>query len=278
MKNILATTDFTPDSLRAVKYAARLAMDSGARLLVLHATHIPVVSDTYFDIRVTLEELKQEDSKSLTELVKKLQEEFGPELRINKKLQVGFTNDVIRETVKNGDISLVVMGVTHSDRFSEAVFGSTSTSLAGTVDVPVLIVPDKAVYKPWNYVAFAFDQFNIPTGTGVRMLRELMDMDGSKLRFVHVNDNVFNDGDDKHLDPLYKMFKGVDMKTYFLRHSPGRTMEVLMDWVRRHKVSAVVMVARKHNLLWHIFNESHTKKVAFRAHVPVLILSEKKNH
>ncbi|MBX7051397.1 MAG: universal stress protein [Flavobacteriales bacterium] len=278
MKNILATTDFTPDSLRAVKYAARLAKDAGAKLTVLHATHIPVVSDTYFDVRVTLEELKNEDEKSLTELVNKLQDEFGPELKINKKLQIGFTTDVIRETIKKGEISLVVMGLTHSDKFSEVVFGSTSTSLAGTVDVPVLIVPDKAVYKPWNYVAFAFDQYNIPTGTGLRILRELINMDGSKLRFVHVNDNVFNDDDDKQLAPLYKLFKGVDMKTYFLRHSPGRTMEVLMDWVRRHKASAVVMVARKHNILWHIFNESSTKKMAFRSNVPVLVLSEKKNH
>lgn len=278
MKTILATTDFTSDSLRAVKYAARLAVDSGAKLLVLHATHIPIVSDTYFDIRVTLEEMKADDEKSLTNLVNKLQDEFGPDLKINKKLQIGFTNDVIRETVKKGEVSLVVMGITHADRFSQAVFGSTSTDLAGTIDVPVLIVPEKAVYKRWTYVAFAFDQYNIPTGTGVRVLKELISLDDSKLRFVHVNDNVFSDDDDKNVQPLYKIFKGIDTKTYFLKHEPGRTNEVLMDWVKRHKASVVVMVARKHNILWRIFSESSTKKMAFSSSVPVLVLSENKNH
>jgi nucleotide-binding universal stress UspA family protein len=199
-------------------------------------------------------------------------------LKINKKLQIGFTNDVIRETVKKGEVSLVVMGITHADRFSQAVFGSTSTDLAGTIDVPVLIVPEKAVYKRWTYVAFAFDQYNIPTGTGVRVLKELISMDDSKLRFVHVNDNVFSDDDDKNVQPLYKIFKGIDTKTYFLKHEPGRTNEVLMDWVKRHKASVVVMVARKHNILWRIFSESSTKKMAFSSSVPVLVLSENKNH
>lgn len=278
MKTILAATDFSKSSLGAVRYAASLAREMGAKLLVLHATHIPVVSDSYFDLRITLEELEKADAESLQKLVARIQEEFGPELKINKKLQSGFGTDLIRETVEAGDISLVVMGIAHTDAFSEAVFGSTSTALAGSVACPVLIVPDGVKYKPWNSVAFAFDDKNIPTGTGVKVLKEMLGHFQASLRFVNVMDNPFLEGDDSVLKPVYKVFKDSDTKTYFLPHRPNMTAEILMDWVRRHKSTALVMVARKHNLLWRIFNERLTKRIAFHSKVPVLILSEKKHH
>jgi nucleotide-binding universal stress UspA family protein len=278
MKTILATTDFTKSSLSAVNYAASMAVDLGAKLLVMHATHIPVVSDAYFDMRITMESLEKEDQASLDKLVAELQVKFGPELKINKKLQVGFTGDIIRETVQKGDVSIVIMGITHSDKFSEVVFGSTSTTLAGTVSCPVLIIPEGAKYKPWSQVAFAFDQKNIPTGTGVRTLKELLAHFQSKLRFVNVMDNPFVQEDDTVLKPLYKIFKDIDIKTYFLNHRPNMTVEIIMDWVRRHKASALVVVSRDHNLLWRMFNERVTRKIAFHSKVPVLVLSEKKQH
>ncbi len=278
MKTILATTDFTKSSLGAVRYAAHLASETGAKLLVLHATFIPVISDSYFDMRITLDELKKEDDKSLEKIVGELQNEFGPELKINKKLQVGYSNEIIRRTVESGEISLVVMGIAHTDKFSEVVFGSTSTAMAGTLSCPLLIIPDGAKYKHWKSIAFAFDQKNIPTGTGLLGLKELITIFGAKLRFVNVMDNIFDEGDDSSLKPLYKLFKDQDIKTVFLKHLPNMTAEILMDWVRRHKVTAMVLVARKHNLLWKMFNERMTKKVVFHSKVPVLILSEKKQH
>jgi nucleotide-binding universal stress UspA family protein len=278
MKTILAATDFTKSSVNAVRYAANLARETGSKLTVLHATHIPMVSDAYFDMQITLDELQEEDSKSLQKVVSDLTMEFGPDLKINKKLQVGFTTEVIRETIQEGDVSLVVMGIAHADAFSEAVFGSTSTSLAGTVSCPVLIIPENVKYRPWNHVTFAFDQKNIPTGTGVRVIKDLVKFFDAKLRFVHVNDNLFTDNDEKVLQPLYKLFKDADMKTYFISGKPTLTVDLLTDWVRRHKSTALVMVARKHNIFWKMFNERVTRKVAFHSKVPVLILSEKKNH
>ncbi len=277
MKTIIATTDFTKTSMEAVRYAAALAKDMEAKLLVVHATHIPVISDAYFDMRITLEELQQDDAKSLAKLIDDLHVEFGDQLKINQKLEVGFTGDVIRDVVASGEASLVVMGIAHTDKFSEVVFGSTSTKLAGNLSCPVLIIPENVKYRPWKGVAFAFDEHNIPTGTGVHILKEIMSKFNSKLRFVHVNDNVFNENNDSVLKPLYNIFRELDIKTHFLNHSPNMTVEIIMDWVRRHKSTALVMVSRHHSLLWRMFNERTTRKIAFHSKVPVLVLSERKD-
>jgi hypothetical protein len=50
----------------------------------------------------------------------------------------------------------------------------------------------------------------------------------------------------------------------------------IQEWVRRHKASMLVVVARRHNVLWKMFNERTTKKVAFASKVPLLVLSDSK--
>lgn len=275
MKTILATTDFSKSSLNAVRYAANLSMATGAKLLLLHSTFIPVVSDSFFDLRITLDELEKEDQKSLKTLSENLQKEFGPDLKIDKKNIVGYTDQIIKNHIDAGDIGLIVMGIHHTDKLSQVIFGTTSTKLAGTVNCPILIVPETLKYKPWKKIAFAFNQISTPTSRSIKTLQELAGLEQAKIQFVNVMENEFIQKDDSMLEPLYKTFKNHDVKTYFEPNKTNMTSEILMDWVRRHKASAIVLVARNHSLLWKLFNERMTKKIAFHSKVPILVLPEK---
>jgi hypothetical protein len=144
----------------------------------------------------------------------------------------------------------------------------------GTVACPVIIVPEKAKYKQWKSIEFAFDQHHIPAGKGLRVLKEIADTHHSKLHFVNVMDTPFIEGDDSTLKPLYKSFKGIEMKTHFLPYLPNRLEDSILDWGRRNKTSALALVARKHNVLWRMFNERTTKKIAFNSSVPIIVLSD----
>jgi len=274
MKTIVAATDFTPASWNAVRFAAEMAIDFRTDLMIVHATHIPVVSDVYFDLRKTMDDWKDEDQFQLDKLMEKMHKTFGNELRIHSKLKIGFGVDVIRDTVTGGKVGAVVMGIGQTEKFNQIVFGSTSTDLAGTVNCPVIIVPEKARYKHWRSIAFAFDQKHIPAGKGLKMLKDVITLHDSKLNFINVMDTPFIEGDDSSLKPLYKQFSGVEMKTNFLPYRPNMVEEALLEWVRRHKASLLVMVARKHNLLWRMFNERMTKKIAFASKVPLVVLAD----
>jgi nucleotide-binding universal stress UspA family protein len=276
MKKILAATDFTATSWNAVRFAADMALDFDAELIVVHATHIPVVSDVYFDLRKSMEDWKQEDEMEMTKLLDKLQRKYGPDLRVKSRLKIGYGADVIRDMVKRGGVSLVVMGIAQTEKFNEIVFGSTSTDVAGTVSCPVLIVPENATYKHYKNIAFAFDQKQIPLGKGIQTLKEILTTHHSKLNFVNVMDTPFIEGDDTSLKPIMKELKGVELKTHFLPYHTNMMEEAIQDWVRRHKASMLVTVARKHNVLWRMFNERSTKKMAFSSKVPVLVLSDMK--
>jgi len=275
MKTIIAATDFTKASSHALRFAAEMAIDFKTDLLVVHATHIPVVSDVYFDLRMTMDDWKAEDQKQMDKLLSTMRTKYGEELRIQSKLKIGFGPDVIRDTIANGKVGAVVMGIAQTEKFNQVVFGSTGTDLAGTVNCPVIIVPERARYKQWKNIAFAFDQQHIPMGKSLKTVQELLELHESKIHFVNVMDTPFIEGDDSSLKPLYKKFSGAEMKTHFLPYRPNMVEEAILEWVRRHKASLLVMVARQHNVLWRMFNERMTKKIAFASKVPLIVLSEK---
>ncbi len=276
MKTIVAATDFSTSSRNALRYAADMAIDFGTDLLIVHATHIPVVSDVYFDLRMTMEDWQAEDQAQMNKLIDKMRKDYGDALKVRSKLKIGFGPDVIRELVSKGKIGAVVFGIAHTEKFNEIVFGSTGTDVAGTVSCPIIIVPEKAKYKQWKNLAFAFDQQHIPMGKGLRILKEWTEAHESKIHFVNVMDTPFIEGDDTSLKPLYRKFQDADVKTHFLPYRPNLTEETLLDWVRRHKASVMVIVARKHNFLWRMFHEPTTKKLAFNSPVPLIILSDQR--
>jgi nucleotide-binding universal stress UspA family protein len=203
-----------------------------------------------------------------------MRKKYGQALQVQSKLKIGFGPDVIRETVSRGKIGAVVLGISHTEKFNQVVFGSTGTDVAGTVNCPVIIVPEKSRYKQWKSVAFAFDQQHIPEGKQLKALKEIVDLHQSKIHFVNVMDTPFVEGDDSSLKPVYKYFSDVEMKTHFLPYIPNMVEEAILEWVRRHRSSLLVMVARRHTLLWRMFNERMTKKIAFASKVPLLVLSD----
>jgi len=276
MKTIVAATDFTKASSNALRFAAEMAIDFKTDLMVVHATHIPVVSDVYFDLRMTMDDWKAEDQKQMDKLLSAMRKKYGEELHIQSKLKIGFGPDVIRDTIANGKVGAVVMGIAQTEKFNQVVFGSTGTDLAGTVNCPVVIVPERARYKQWKTIAFAFDQQHIPSGRALKTVQEVLELHESKIHFVNVMDTPFIEGDDSSLKPLYKQFSGVEMKTHFLPYRPNMVEEAILEWVRRHKASLLVMVARQHNVLWRMFNERMTKKIAFASKVPLIVLSDKR--
>jgi nucleotide-binding universal stress UspA family protein len=186
MKTIIAATDFSPSSKNALRFAADMAIDFQTDLLIVHATHIPVVSDVYFDLRMTMDDWKAEDQLQMDKLVERMRKEYGDALKVKSKLKIGFGPDVIRELVEKGKVGAVVFGIEHTEKFNEVVFGSTGTDVAGSVSCPVIIVPEKAKYRQWKSVAFAFDQQPIHVSKGLRLLKEWMDAHQSKLNFINV--------------------------------------------------------------------------------------------
>lgn len=215
MKAILAATDFTPSSLNAVHYAAQMSIASGTKLVLIHATHIPVVSDSFFDITQTLDELRAVDQEQMNDLNAKLKAKYGDRLKLEKQVKIGFTTELIREFTQKHEVELVVLGISHLDQFSQIVFGSTSTHLTGQINCPILIIPEGKKFRPWKRMAFAFDQKPVNTGTGIRTIRDWAKRFDSTIHYVNVMDENYPKKDDKSLNSVYKIFNEIEPRLHF---------------------------------------------------------------
>ncbi len=269
MKTIIAATDFSRASRNAVNYAAQLALATGSKLLVLHTTQFSIVGDSLLDVSSAIKRTEDEGQKELTDLGKILREKY-PGLKLEKKMQEGFTLEVLRAMVARGDVSMVVMGIYNTDNLYEAIFGSTSVTVAGSLICPVLIVPENARFRELKKIAFAFDQKNIPTDTGLHLLAELKAKYNSTVNYVNVLDGVIPLKDDSSLQSVFNILKDETRKIHYLQQGKRQVADIITDYVRRHKPNMLVMISRKHSLIWRIFNKRNTKQIAFNTTVPLL--------
>ncbi|MFM9986394.1 MAG: universal stress protein [Flavobacteriales bacterium] len=276
MKNIIAATDFSKSSLNAVRYAAELALHFGAQLTLVHAAHLPIVNESQPDVTLYFDEILEADSQRLEKLLEQLRREYGPALKIKELVKMGFAAEVIKEASRKANVDLAIFGISHLDKFSRLIFGSTSLSVAGRLRCPVLIIPENARFKFWNRVAFAFDQHDIPVTSGTKVLKSMLDTFQSEWHFVHVDDEPFPETGDKNVAKFTKTLGVNSFRVHHLLPVKYKRVEVLKDWVRRYKSNTVVMTAHEHNLFYRLLNESSTRKMAFETTVPLMILAESK--
>lgn len=273
MKTIIAATDFSKDSINAANYAAQIALDTGAKLLLLHATQLSVVSDSKLDIHRVVKKMQEEEFGEMYKLEQSILKKF-PNLKLEKKIQEGFTLNVLRDLVESRNISLVVLSIRSTDSLYDALFGSTAVSVAGSLKCPVLIIPEKARFRELKKIAFAFDQKEIPTETGLSVLAELKKTYQSKMNYVNILDGIVPIKDDSSLKPIYKILSDKDPRVHYMQQGFGEVPQILSDYVRRYRPNMMVMVSRKRSLFWKIFNRRNTKRIAFQTVVPLLVLSE----
>ena len=275
MDNIIVAVDYSPISENAAKYALSLAQACKARVTLVNGTHIPLISDVQFDITASLDAMHEESKQNMHAFAAKLKKKF-PGVKIAEVVEVGFVGEIIRKMTKKADASLIVMGIGKYDKFSEVVFGSTSTALAGSVSVPVVIVPEGYKYRPVGRMCLAFDGNKVPSNTGIKTVAELTTAFDSKMYYAHVMDETVPIKDDSSLKSVYTLLNDEQRNVHFLRNIKGKTVDVIEDFGKRYKINLMIMVAREHNFLWRLMNERNTKKMAFTTTRPLMVLAEKR--
>jgi nucleotide-binding universal stress UspA family protein len=275
METILVAVDFTKSSENAARYAFGLASDTKARVTLVHGTHLPLVSDVQFDITASLDSMHAQAQKDMDLFVSKMAKKF-PKIKSNAHVEIGFVGEILRKLSKKSEVSLVVLGIGQSDKCSEVVFGSTSTALAGSIGTPVLIIPEKATYKGLSRICLSFDGNKLPTGTGMKLVAELVEKFESNMYYAHVMDENYPIKDESTLKPVFNLLNDTKKNVHFLKSIAGKKVEMIEDFSRRYKINMMVMIAREHNFLWRLIHERNTKKMAFTTSRPLLVLAEKK--
>ncbi|WP_053977244.1 universal stress protein [Mangrovimonas xylaniphaga] len=162
MKTILLLTDFSQNSINAIRYALNLFKGKNMQYYLLH-----VKSATAFtsdDLMVAggqpiYQALISPAKKRLAALVDTLQREFElSDNSIEYLVDFDILTNAIQQVITSKDIDMVVMGTNGATGAQEVIFGSNTINVIRKVDCPTLVIPEGFEYRPPKNTILPLDE------------------------------------------------------------------------------------------------------------------------
>jgi len=144
MRTILAPTDFSPTSNRAVDYAIELGRALGAEIVVMHAVEpITVTPDAFgaATIAPVLDELERAGRRMLDRAAAKIAKR---RMRCRTLLVTGPAATTIVDAAAKVRADLIVLGTHGRSGLSHLFLGSVAERVVRSAGRPVLTVPERS--------------------------------------------------------------------------------------------------------------------------------------
>lgn len=273
MKTILAPIDFSPTSLNAALYALHYTRQVGGKLVLIHAYQDPLLFPLYQGIELTPEGMREIKKKEL-ELVANQLSELQPLIKVEHMMFDGDLVDVISSLTDAMQVAFIVMGITGAGKLKEKYIGSNTLAVAISCHVPVLIVPENAVFTRITDIGLTTDFRDVLKTIPDTIMNTLIKSTGARLHILNVdfknrqwtNDTPFQSG------LIESMFQQYHPQYHFIDNQD--MVEGLNEYAGKYSIELLVVIPQKHNIVERIFSGSHTKDLAFHSDVPVMVMHE----
>lgn len=277
MKTILVPTDFSNASANALRYAGAVAHQTGAELIVLHVVFPNEGVDNNIYASFWTDDYIAQRQKDLGDWVRRQRRgQAGQGAAVRTECIVGFPISAIVETAEKNHADLIVMGTTGATGMRGAFLGSVAAGMLGRTTIPVLIVPKKAQYWPNSPAVFATDFHFRIDGMGTKTLHEVLDLHKSPLRVVHIVDRPGDHADKEREASLAHKLGDFPQDFHYLHDRDAA--QAISNFLESADAGLLIAVSHEHSLLHRVFNESLTRKLAHRIHIPMLVLCDAKHH
>jgi len=188
MKKILVPTDFSDQANYALEVAAQLARKNNGEIYLLHMLDLPLNQipelggDTVGNIPEAMFFMKLAHNK-FEEI---LSQDFLKGITIHETVDFHQTFEGIKNTCKEHQVDMVIMGSHGASGLKEMFIGSNTEKVVRTSDVPVLVIKNEHEDFTINDFVFASDFKNDSKET-YKQATELAEAFNSKMHLLFVN-------------------------------------------------------------------------------------------
>ena len=274
MKKIIYTTDFSENSVSALKYTYALSKLLQADVIVLHIfkeqpePEIELISDEKLIVQHHKNRIR--DFCSLH-----LKQDFDS-LNFSEAAVKGtdVSHEILR-FVRDLNVCMLIMGACGTGNLKELILGSTTTEMLAISPFPLLIVPTGFVFKKLENILYTSDLqlkdiYNI--GELVKMVNPL----NTKIIIIHVSkeDDLMN----KNLFEWFKKslsekvnYTNIEIETIFSKD----IFESLKLYIDESEADIVAMMERKHKPeINYLLHRDLVKRMQSSLKVPLLSFNE----
>ncbi|HLO79885.1 MAG TPA: universal stress protein [Chitinophagaceae bacterium] len=274
MIRLLVPTDFSETSRNAVAYALDMAEFIPLSTVILFNSFDKLAAGS--DGTPLFSDPSARRNISLAAL-----ENLGNSILLNRKIEVklmaeeGSLVDNLEKIVAKEHIDIVVMGINGATRMEQIMIGSSTLSVIRRLNCPVLVIPPAARYNRIRTVVFASDMKNVAETTPVNSLRKILDLFNPRIFVANVDiEHYVEISEDykREKAEMNKLLDGFEPDYAFIRLYDFA--EAIHQFATDRKADLIITAPKKHGFMEKIFTTSHTEKLAYHTHIPLLALQE----
>lgn len=280
MKNILIPTDFSDNSLNAIKYALNLYKKTRCSFHLLHVSYVNTfVGGEIHSIpssALVLENHNKTDIKAkLQTLVKKIDDtSLNIQHNFITHAEYGFLIDAIKDKVEENNIDLIIMGTKGASGLKEVIIGSNTGDVITRVKCSVLVVPEAAVYIKPREIAFPTD-YNISYNSKVLdTILNVARIHESSIRIVHIKkrEDELTEEQETNKGILHDYFKNHEHSFHSI--TSNKLEKALQFFTENRNIDMISMVAKNLNFFQQILFKPTVEDISYHIKLPFLVLHE----
>ncbi|MGH2565939.1 MAG: universal stress protein [Ginsengibacter sp.] len=270
MKTFLVPVDFSATSVNAAEYAVALAKDIPDAAMILYNVYSSITFATLSDKEAGSRKMVTE--REMKRLKRKLK---APEnLNITIETEEGSFIECLQNYVLTNHIDMVIMGITGSSKIKQVFMGTNTLNVIRHINTPVMIIPPKAEFTGIRNVLFTSDFKDVARTTPFGSLKKMLDLFRPNLYILNVDSEHYIELTDEfkiEREAMEDKLNVYNPEFSFLRAYDF--LDGINQFADAKDIDAIITVPRKHNFVSQLFKTSHTKKLAYHSHVPIIAVS-----
>jgi nucleotide-binding universal stress UspA family protein len=275
MKTLVFPTDFSQNSIQAIRYGIQLMNGEAFHAILLHAyevSAIPLGEPAVFPENY-LSELISKANKGLNRVLSILEEEEN--LRLADFILVsklGPLAPVVNEIVTEYKPSLVVMGTHGAKSIQKKLIGTNTFDVIKNVKCPVLAIPKNHPFISPKKIVFSTDYKPIKNKNRLEPISWIANQYQSSINILNITKSKKIDDTQTAAEglKLHHFLDGINHYFNFVENDDVETG--IAEFLKNNPCQMLVMAIHDLPFFERIFHPSLIKKMAFKSDIPLLTL------
>jgi len=276
LKSILLPTDFSKNSINAIKYAVELFKNEVCEFYVINIQKASsFVSDdlmTMTSSATIYHTLIDIAKKSIKNVINDLKEDYNNDLHEFYSI-VDYDNfvDGINQACESRHIDLIIMGTKGASGAEKVLFGSNTARVMQRSSTPVLAIPDGCKFNGLDKIAFTSNYSIKYNKEDLKALLDISNLYKSSIDILHVtteDDLTPNQEDNRaFLDAYFGK-----LKHEFINLEETDIFKAIQDYIKENDIKVLAMTSRHHSFLERLFTKHLVETFAFKIDIPFLVM------
>ena len=273
---VLLPTDFSVNAKYAIDYALKLFEEETVEFYLWHVVKASTyVTDDLLTADATFsvyEAITKKDSEALEGLMEDLTAEFNNQKHTFHPI-MDYDNfiDSANQIIERESIDLVVMGTKGMDNVEKAIFGSNTLRIIQRTSCPVLVIPDKYVFKPIKKIAFtsAYNSHYIEGEFDV--FNRIAIMEDAQIDVIHYMENTDLTESEKANQAILEGYIK-NSKHNYVNIEGQEYFDTIHNYIELKNYDIISVTSKKHNFFERLFNLHNVEIELQNLNLPLLVL------